>query len=138
MFTKPCERADRGCAGLAKGLSRNQLAKRRFCSLKCLYEHRRETGALPVPHLTSEQRRAFGRKGGIVGGARRRRQALQTYVDSTTAQIPESLRGKLTFREQTLLTVLMVRTWEEAHRLGMTCARQQGYAEQARKRATAA
>jgi hypothetical protein len=134
IYTKPCERP--GCDGLAKGRSLNQLAKRHFCSTRCCYRYRRDMG-IPIAPQTPEQRREAGRKGGLVGSARRFRQASQAYAEDVKTKIPESLLGKLTFREQSLLTVLMVRTWEQGHRVGMSCERQRSYAEQARKRQAA-
>lgn len=130
IYTKPCARP--GCDGLAKGRSRKQLAERSFCSTRCCYQYRRDMG-IPIAPQTPAQRREAGRKGGLVGSARRFRQAAQRYADEVKTKIPESLLGKLTFREQSLLTVLMVRTWEQGHRVGMACMRQRSYAEQARK-----
>lgn len=131
LYTKPCERS--GCEGLAKALSLKELPKRRFCSSKCCYEVRRATGD-GVPRLTREQRTEFGRRGGLKGAETRRRAAVIKFAAEMETRIPESLMGKLTHREQVLLTTLLTRTWERGWLRGVACQRlRQGVEEQAQK-----
>jgi hypothetical protein len=145
MYTKPCERADRGCVELASAQSPRLLGKMRFCSLRCSYIARVEAGTQPRWNLTAQQRHDAGRTGALVGHARRRKAAVLKAAQHVNGLMPIALRLRLTEREQALITAMLVRAWEMGHKRGMQRERKRkdslgprAFLEQARKRDHAA
>jgi hypothetical protein len=123
MFTKPCERSNRGCEGLAHAKTRKNLARRRFCGMRCSYLHRVEIGRQPTWNLTAEQRSEAGRRGGTSGAVRRRKAAVLAAASHVNGLMPQWLRARLTERETGLITAMLVRSWEMGHKRGLYCER---------------
>lgn len=91
MFTKPCERANLGCLGLAKAHCLSRLETRRFCSPKCVYLARVDGGLGPGVLLTREQLSAAGKSGGREAGVRRRRAAMLKTIGPLQVEAKRTL-----------------------------------------------
>ncbi len=139
MYTKPCARA--GCSLLVVAKTPRLLRKRKYHSLPCFYQHKRDMGWSVTPNYTLAQRKVSGRKGGLTSASTRRRRAVLRHVHRIAGLMPEVLVAKLTQREQTLITLLLVRAYERGRENGVFYERvrqTRSFVEQARKRATAA
>lgn len=134
MFTKPC--ANPSCPEICRARTRRLLAKAKYHSLPCFYDYKRRMGWSVTPTYTLQQRQASGRKGGLAGAATRRRQAVLRHVRSLQKLAPDALMAKLTQREQALITVLLVRAFEQGRQSGVFYERvrtNRAFVEQARK-----
>jgi hypothetical protein len=123
MVTKPCARASDGCQGLAIASCPSRLAKRKFCSSRCAALYYVERGTHVLQTISVAQRRAAGRRGGKLGGEKRRKVAVQAAAQRCKSLMPAALRAKLTEREQAVLLLLFVRAWESGHVVGMSTER---------------
>jgi hypothetical protein len=137
MFTKPC--ANPSCGELCQARTPGLIAKAKYHSLSCFYDYKRRMGWSVTPTYTLPQRQASGRKGGLAGAGTRRRRAVRSHVLRIQQLAPDALMAKLTQREQTLITLLLVRAFERGRESGVFYERvRQSRVDQSRKREAAA
>lgn len=133
MFTKPC--ANPSCRELCRAKTLRLLGRAKYHSLPCFYAYKRRMGWSVTPEYTLAQRQVSGRKGGHTSAATRRRAAVRRHVASIQKLAPDALMAKLTQREQALITLLLVRAFEQGRQGGVFYERVRlGRLEQARKR----
>lgn len=137
MFTKPCERADRGCDGLAKADTLKKLEARRFCSLRCCAIERVAGGHRPDAGMTRTQRATSGRSGGTESGARRRRAVMLKAIGSVEAEAQIAIErsgSRLRPRDFKAIEYLLANVYLEGWRRGSQARwRKNKTAEQAQK-----
>lgn len=115
--TKPCERA--GCEKVIRRAiwTPSQYARRRFCSNRCSALQRYASGFKP-PVLSHAQRVEMGRKGGLVAGDARRRQAARRVSEALTRFITDEMAEPLSPWMLARWKALIARAWTEGHTVG--------------------
>lgn len=112
---KPCER--QGCTSVIYAPGPKTLAKRRFCSCRCQYEHRHAAG-WPHYKLTREDRRRGGQKGGMIAGRRRRKEAMLRRASTLRSLITDDIREALAPEQLARITALLVRAYMTGEKRG--------------------
>lgn len=112
-YTKPCARADRGCARLVVRTTQYALDHATFCSRRCNGLSRAESAPIPA-----ERRAAGGRLGARRSAETRRRRAVQRRAAEVLRFLPRDLRDGLSDPELRRLQVLVGRVWADGHTRG--------------------
>jgi hypothetical protein len=118
--SKPCGLP--GCPNLISMPGPRTLATRLYCSRSCSAQARIAAGWNPVAHLTTEQHRLGGRRGGTAAGVNRRKRKVLETVAHLTDLIPADMQESLGYAELTRVKLLLRRAYDKGYVRGYRAA----------------